>query len=388
LDYLFSPQAIRDQSQRIYQHSLKGLGHFLIDESKINPTVDFTLAVIKKNYPDLDIPFHARWRHFQVGSVDRLRILQERLAAVDVYERARAKLDLAITSVLLDAGAGKDWSYLEPSTQKTFARSEGLAVASFYLFIDGILSGDKKTARADQEGLNSVSLSDLQKYFQVTDKNPLVGLQGRLALLNNLAKALENKKFFKNARPGNVLDYFLDQNVKTVKATDLLNFVLRAFGSIWPGRLSLEGVPLGDVWMHQNEMVPFHKLSQWLTYSLIEPIAECGLMVSGVEELTGLAEYRNGGLMVDAGILRFTDTQSEQKAWEPSSELVVEWRALTVYFLDLLASQVQRKLQKTPAQFPLAKVLEGGTWWAGRTLAFEKRGGEPPVKIISDGTVF
>ncbi|MGE0634502.1 MAG: DUF1688 family protein, partial [Pseudobdellovibrionaceae bacterium] len=41
------------------------------------------------------------------------------------------------------------------------------------------------------------------------------------------------------------------------------------------------------------------------------------------------------------------------------------------------------------SEFPLAKVLEGGTWWAGRFLAAEKRqGGPPPIQIKSDGTVF
>jgi hypothetical protein len=43
----------------------------------------------------------------------------------------------------------------------------------------------------------------------------------------------------------------------------------------------------------------------------------------------------------------------------------------------------------TSEQFPLAKVLEGGTWWAGRFLAKEKRSdGSPPLQIESDGTVF
>ncbi len=388
IEYLFSSQAVRDQAQRIYKLTLAGEGRFTINESKIDETVDFVLSVITKNYPDLKIPFHARWRHFQVGGVNRLQVLEKKLSPLPKDEKARAQLDLAVTSVLLDAGAGKNWSFFEKSTNQKFSRSEGLAVASLYLFLDGALSGDKKTPQADREGLMAVTLNDLKKHFQVADDNPLVGLEGRLALLNNLAQALSNQKYFKNGRPGNVLDYFLDQNVKSIKATELLGFVLRAFGSIWPGRLSMEGINLGDVWTHQNELVPFHKLSQWLTYSLIEPIEDYGISVTGVEELTGLAEYRNGGLMIDSGILSFKNSLDENVSWEPGSDLVVEWRALTIYFLDVLAEKIQKKLNFTAAQFPLAKVLEGGTWWAGRVLAFEKRGGEPPVKIASDGTVF
>ena len=39
--------------------------------------------------------------------------------------------------------------------------------------------------------------------------------------------------------------------------------------------------------------------------------------------------------------------------------------------------------------FPLAKVLEGGTWQAGREIAREKRAdATPPIRIQSDGTLF
>ncbi len=71
------------------------------------------------------------------------------------------------------------------------------------------------------------------------------------------------------------------------------------------------------------------------------------------------------------------------------SELVVEWRALTVALLDKIALLVRDKLGLDAARFPLGAVLEGGTWAAGRQLANEKRpGGPPPIHVISDGTVF
>jgi len=50
---------------------------------------------------------------------------------------------------------------------------------------------------------------------------------------------------------------------------------------------------------------------------------------------------------------------------------------------------VHAALGVTPEAFPLARVLEGGTWAAGRRIAAERRaGGAPPVSIASDGTVF
>jgi hypothetical protein len=166
--------------------------------------------------------------------------------------------------------------------------------------------------------------------------------------------------------------------------------VLDGLGPIWPGRLTQDGVNLGDIWNHSKlGMIAFHKLSQWMTYSLIEPIEEAGVKVTGVEGLTGLAEYRNGGLLLDSGLLSFKNANDAQKTWTPDSDLIIEWRALTVYFLDIIGAEVQKALGKSPADFPLAKVLEGGTWWAGRRIAAEKRaGGGPPLNIQSDGTVF
>ena len=138
-----------------------------------------------------------------------------------------------------------------------------------------------------------------------------------------------------------------------------------------------------------ESLVPFHKLSQWLTYSLIEPIMEAGIDVSDAHEMTGLAEYRNGGLFVDMGVISLKDSSLLDVAHKPDSEVIIEWRALTIQLLDRIADLVRENLNFTANDFPLAKVLEGGTWWAGRRVAKEKRAdSSPPLKLDSDGTVF
>ena len=134
--------------------------------------------------------------------------------------------------------------------------------------------------------------------------------------------------------------------------------------------------------------MPFHKLSQWLTYSLIEPFEWAGVQVTGLSALTGLPEYRNGGLLLDAGVIVPKDVTLLDRTWQVGDEFVVEWRALTVALLDELAPRVRKILGKTEAEMPLACVLEGGTWAAGRVLAQHLRGGASPIKIASDGTVF
>jgi hypothetical protein len=135
--------------------------------------------------------------------------------------------------------------------------------------------------------------------------------------------------------------------------------------------------------------VPFHKLSQWLSYSLIEPLEWAGYTVTEIDGLTGLPEYRNGGLFLDTGVIALKDPADADRAHAVDSVLVVEWRALTVALLDHIAAPIRGKLGLEEKAFPLAKILEGGTWATGRRLARERReGGTPPLTVISDGTVF
>jgi hypothetical protein len=350
--------------------------------------------VTRASYPSLDVPFHARWRHFSVGGVQRERELDAVLGAVDAASRARAKLDLAVVSVLLDAGAGPAWSYREGGA--SYARSEGLAVASFRMFMAGAFAGDGTSLRADAEGLSALTVEKICAGFQVTAENPLVGLEGRVALLSSLGRALRARPdlFGADGRPGGLFDVCASAK-STVTAADLLGSVLDGLSSIWPGRVEVSGQNMGDVWPYAplagsgESLVPFHKLSQWLTYSLIEPIEAAGVVISDVGGLTGLPEYRNGGLFLDAGVLVPKAAGALAKEYLPGDELIVEWRALTVALLDSVAPLVCERLGKSPAEFPLAKVLEGGTWAAGRKIAAEKReGGAPPLRIVSDGTVF
>ena len=88
-------------------------------------------------------------------------------------------------------------------------------------------------------------------------------------------------------------------------------------------------------------------------------------------------------------MLRLREPQEALHPNPVDSALVVEWRALTVALLDEIAKLIREQRSLTIEQFPLACVLEGGTWAAGRRLAREKRAdGSPPIAVESDGTVF
>jgi len=381
--YLKTPAAIRERCAAIFELCRAGeLESFRLDESRLPDVARHVVDVTRAAYPDVRrVPYHSRWRHFAAGGVDRARIFEEQLTGCDEVERLRRRFELVILSVLLDAGAGSAWSY-RAADGRSYSRSEGLAVASF----DWFMSQDAQPA------LEAIDSETLGRAFQVTTNNPLVGVEGRAALLGRLARVVaDDSRHFAGGRLGE-LGVFLSTQARgaALPARAVLSAVLDALGPIWPGRESLAGQNLGDVWAHpQVGLVPFHKLSQWLSYSLCETLELSGVKVSDLDELTGLAEYRNGGLFIDGGVLVPRAESLLERAHPVSSRLVVEWRALTVALLDRTAEEVRRLLGLGREELPLACVLEGGTWAAGRALAFAKRkDGAPPLRVQSDGTVF
>src|SRR5437764_6964697 len=130
------------------------LEHFAIDMDSLGPAAQVVSELIRVNYPDLNVPFHARWRHFVVGARDLWAERAAQLTWVSPAAKARAEFDLAITSVLLDAGAGASWHYLDPETEQVISHSEGLAVASLRMFEAGSFSADPADPlRTDAERL-------------------------------------------------------------------------------------------------------------------------------------------------------------------------------------------------------------------------------------------
>jgi len=389
--------AVRERAQYLLNRARAGDSlWFSVHDDSLPAAAAEVADVTRARYPDLHIPYHSRWRHFDAGGVHRKAELDTRLAAEDPPARARAMIDLAVVSVLLDAGAGTKWQYLEATTGQRFSRSEGLAVASWHAFAGGLFSSDAAhPLRVDANGLRSLSAQLLGEVFQCAPANPLVGLEGRVQVLRRLGDALASQPevFGPQGRPGRLFDLMVG---KRVAAHDIMSQLLASLSGIWLAANRIGRQSLGDCWRHDavpgpgltRGWVPFHKLSQWLTYSLLEPFEWAGVHVEGVDAMTGLPEYRNGGLLLDTGVLRLHEPALAARTWKVSDELVVEWRALTVALLDELAPLVRTRLGVDAGQMPLACVLEGGSWAAGRALAQRLRDGRPPLSVASDGTVF
>jgi len=374
-----------------------------VDLDRLPETARFVAGVIRDQYPDLKVPFHARWRHFVFGGDDLWADISAKAGFADADEQARAAFDLAIVSVLLDAGSGPGWRYRDQATGLEAARSEGLALASLRMFQAGAFSNAAdQPLRADAGQLATLSPTELAEGFQVSSDNPLAGLEGRAALLNRLGdQAAARPDLFAirdTPRPGGLYDAIRARAVDgRLPAPVILEVLLEALGPVWQDRLRLGGVDLGDTWRHPamkrgdatDGLVPIHKLSQWLSYSLVEPLMAAGIEVTDLDGLTGLAEYRNGGLFLDMGVVALTDPADAARPWPVSDPRIVAWRSMTVALLDRIAPMVRAELGVSAQQMPLASVLEGGTWAAGRRVAATKReGGGPPLNILSDGTVF
>ena len=395
--HLRSTAAIRSRCRQIYAAGERGaLKHFRLHPAKLDEAARYVGAVMRESYPGNDIPYHSRWRHFDVGGIDRWGQLAPKISS---EERAKSAADLATVSVLLDAGAGPGWGYSEAGSKARLGRSEGLAVASLRLFEQGLFSSDPaQPFRVDGTALEQLTPDSIARGFQVTRDNPLVGLDARVELLRRFGAALKARRdvFGAKARFGNAITYLM-RGGPTVAAASILAMLLDTLSPIWPSGLIFHGTNLGDVARHPlargdgttDGLVPFHKLSQWLAYSLLEPLEWAGATVTGLDELTGLPEYRNGGLFVDLDVLEPIGGAWTGAPLDPRAEPIVEWRALTVVLLDETAARLRAQLGLTPEQLPLAKVLQGGTWTAGRRIAATKRpGGPPPIAVETDGTTF
>ncbi|KAF4978650.1 hypothetical protein FZEAL_5012 [Fusarium zealandicum] len=448
--YLRSLGAVRERSKIITDKALRDdLKHFDVDMDKFSDVVTFVTGIIKRDYdaPFTSIPGHGRYQHFCVGGRDRIaQLLSTWPDNVDNTERCRRLIDLFLVSVLLDAGAGTQWSYKSNENGRIYKRSEGIAVASLEMFKAGLFSGNPSNKfQVDKDGLKALTMEKLAAGLQSRPGNVMAGMEGRTDMLIRLAGALAAKDDFfgYDGRPGSLIDHLLGHpstqasSMLIVPLPVLWNVLMTGLAPIWPtNRTAMNGVSLGDAWPCQSmpqpgaspkvsafpnstnaaaweSILPFHKLTQWLTYSLMQPMQQLLKMhFAGTELLTGLPEYRNGGLFVDMGVLTLKKDDSERglqnytdwvrrsgtggvevaPMFEASDDVIVEWRGVTVGFLDMLCMEVNKTLKKELAgnEMTLAQLLEAGSWRGGREIAEINRPNtkEPPILIESDGTVF
>ena len=246
----------------------------------------------------------------------------------------------------------------------------------------------------------------------------MIGVGPRAKLLSRLGDSLlqHSDIFGPEGRPGNLVDYVIataDSDTRELDYRVFWSTLQKLLIPIWPkDRTQIEGTPIGDAWPlrvleKQNgsqdikkNIQPFHKLTQWLAYSLMVPfVIILSYSWKNAHLGTGLPEYRNGGLFIDLGVLSLKPEALErgQKAsgqklpmFKDCSDEIVEWRALTVALLDEVYNIIERQMAEQEVEFSMAQMLEAGSWKAGRELAAEKRTEtkSSPILIDGDGTLF
>ena len=296
----------------------------------------------------------------------------------------------------------------------------------------GLRNHRSLTQLGSGHGLRDLATATLKEGLQWTDSNKIVGLESRVAILRNLGRSLlaHSEIFGDDGRPGHLvgewvstyiattLTIFLDYMIANSPTPDTLDVLLlwdilqKVLIPIWPkDRTVVDGSAIGDAWplntLRKNaksggdagEIQPFHKLTQWLTYSLLTPFEQVlKKRWTNVKSLTVLPEYRNGGLLVDLGVLSLKQAALDRglKAsnqslprFAASDDVIVEWRALTIALLDVLHPLIVERME-TGVDLTMVRVLEAGTWRSGREVAAERRPKtkSSPILIESDGTVF
>ncbi|KAH8693211.1 hypothetical protein BGW36DRAFT_302345 [Talaromyces proteolyticus] len=426
--YLLSLEAVRERAKTVLRAAEAGsLNNFDYHKNRMPEAADFVVGIIQRDFgPDRfnEIPPHGRWQHFDVGGVARIVPLLEEWTAqegIDNLEATRRLIDLFVVSVLLDAGAGDVWTFNEPETGNVYNRSEGIAVASLYMVLSGALnSSGTSEPTVDASGLIEFTDESFIKFFQVTEENPIIGVSSRVGLLNNVGRSLKqlSEVVGPTGRPGNIVDYLVAASEDNILDYKLMWSVLqRILIPSWPAdRPIIQGQPVGDAWPLQvlsqaittgssittstaGSIQPFHKLTQWLGYSIIVPFVRIlGMKVTNEELGTGLPEYRNGGLFIDLGILSLKPEIEQQHTaagedlprLPPTADAIVEWRAMTVALLDELFVLVSSKFAEQGTKLSMAQMLEAGTWKGGRELAAKLRPEtkSSPIILDGDGTLF
>ncbi|RAO74130.1 uncharacterized protein BHQ10_010142 [Talaromyces amestolkiae] len=424
IEYILSLKAVREQAHKVLGLAEQGkLTHFNYDHKKLSVAAEYVIGIIQRDFgPDKYhlIPPHGRWQHFEVGDIPRLADLLQQWEnrKFDNVDKVRGLVDLFFVSVLLDAGAGDVWRFHESESDQTYSRSEGIAIASLHMFLNGDFATDKSSRKDIVEGaaLQTLDAKNLYRGFQINEEtNPLLAVDKRVELLRRLGGSLLKlpKIFGTNGRPGHLVDH-----TGEIDYLELWTVLQKLLIPIWPSdRTHIDGHPVGDAWpltclakfSNQNTsnktsaIQPFHKLTQWLAYSLMVPFTRLlDIRWRNADQGTGLAEYRNGGLFVDMGVLslkeesltkglqRSSNTGDGLPCFGASDDEIVEWRAMTIALLDKLHEIIKVSPQFDAVQLTLPQVLEAGSWKAGRELAAQKRPltKSSPIIILGDGTLF
>ncbi|KAI8061637.1 hypothetical protein BC940DRAFT_310016 [Gongronella butleri] len=398
---------LREQCLKVQQLAVKGQSRFFdVDGSKFQDVIDLVVSTMRRDYqgqPDA-MPAYGQWQRF--GDQGHLQQLLSLWAAQSPLSQAQRLTDLFIVTAALDIESmhrHRAWSYQDPHAARRYTGSQGIALAVLELFMNGVFSTEPDDpCRVDADALIHLDMSSVAN-LQATATLP--GLENRIQLLNHMGTVIKAQSYFYDAktkanRPGYFIDYLLGHasTIHTKKGP------LIPLETLWPAMLQLGelwgATPAGDV--HEcpstlldsaasiDASIPFHKHTQWLVYSLCEPLEKLlGAIIEGKDLLTPVPDYAQGGLLLDTGFLTLKRAEYDRgiaqfrkhaqqhglaqvevtPMFDANDPVVTEWRALTVAYIDIAADHARQTLHQTRTSLPLSKFMEAGSFNVGKELA-------------------
>lgn len=380
---LLTASAVRDRASAVFQVAQAGgLAHVTVDLTKLPDAVARTISAIEARYPDFQIPPFGCWRAFEAGGHDRWSAL----AGARGFETPDAFLcaaaDLAILYHVLSMPLRDDWVLTDTITGDTLSGRDGLAVGVLSMFAAGSFSADPADPlRTDAHALIRLEEDEIVWGLQLDRNRDCDTIKSATELLRRLGEAsgLRPDLFEVEGatRPGHlVIPFFRASEDAPVELAKLLEALLDGLSPMWQGGAKLDDVTLGDAWQHSALLqdleapgiVPFHLPAEELAYALVEPFAQVGIEVVGLDDLTGLANLDHAALFLDTGVLTLKDLNDPDPEGPAALDRAIELRALTVILLDRLAASLRDELDAPAGALPLTCVMEGGTLQAGREV--------------------
>jgi hypothetical protein len=311
---LLTPDAIRLSCKQIYDNALAGGTHFFIDEHKFKACASLLNDNIDRS----------TWDLLKVGGINRLALLNLKIAKLDTIEQARIKVDLILVSILFDVELESDWTYSEDSLE--FNHSAGIFVACFHMFSGGHFSSLYKR-EVDAKALMGLCLLDIKGGFQVSQDNSLDDLEDRVNRLNVLGQVCSDDKYFSMQRPGSILDYLISTLGNSMTALDILSIIHTVFLPALLGSRNIEDQSL-------QAIIPLYQLAQKITYSLVLPLEECGIEIIGIDELTSSVELYHRQSLFESGVVGLRTQDDFDVLYRYNPDFVTEWKALATIILD------------------------------------------------------
>ena len=378
-----------------------------IDLDRLDGAVDLVLETTRKAYPT------STCRSIRAGGTSsstattagRASPTQHRWP--DRAARARAEFDLAIVSVLLDAGAGPTWRYRDAADRRG-DRPLGRAWrwrASRCSRPALSRPMPRDPLRADADVLANLAVADLARGFQVARRQSAGRPRGprrsaapprqagrREAGCLRHATTAAARRPVRSARGAG-------RRAAASRARRSCRELLQQLGPIWPSRLTLGGIPLGDCWRHpalttrRRDQRPGAAAQALAMAGLFADRAAADAPASTSPTSTASPASPNIAMAACSSIpacWRSATPTMPQREHDVASPLVVEWRALTVALLDRSPTAVRQRLgldaRVAAAGEDAAKAAPGPR--AARIARERRADGSPPLKVISDGTVF